>query len=403
MASFGMHVHRDTPAMRAARELIKMKDQAVPALTGALKADDPLHRLNAVCVLNRIRTAATVAPRIQALSDSSARVRALAVRWLPVWSDDKARSAALGALKDADPDVRRDAARAFNPGRVHDFKAANWEINRAAEAILPLLEDRDTRAAAAGALGDLGSNCASQPLAKVLADDRYLVRVACVKAIGKLRDKYVTADVLPTLQDPEASVRHTAATALGHLADLRATPALVGALNDPKHFVRYAAAGALGQIGDRRAVEPLIKALDDPEEQVRSAAALSLGQIGDLPAIRPRRPTQPRHWRASGTRMLWRRWCKPPPRAILSRPGGLSGNWWVSHSVAGPRTWSGGGGRIGTCICRMFRRRAKRPRKNINGELWGRMFVRERSRSVARPLPPSARALQSRALAPSAH
>ena len=271
----------------------------MPALARALKADDPLLRVNAVYVLSGIGTAATVAPRIQALSDNSARVRALAVRWLPVWSDDKARSAALGVLKDADPYLRREAAGAFSPRRVDNFKAANWEINKPAEAILPLLEDPDTREAAADVLGDLGSNCAARPLVKALADDRSLVRAACVEAIGKLRDKQVTAGVLPMLQDPEASVRRTAATALGELADLRATPALVGALSDPKYYVRRDAAVALGQIGDRRAVEPLIKALDDPEEHVRSTAALSLGQIGDPRAVEPlSRLLKPKHRQA---------------------------------------------------------------------------------------------------------
>jgi HEAT repeat protein len=291
-SSFKMHVVRQTPAVQAAGALIKMKDDAVPALAKALEWKDVLQRLNVVFVLDRIGTPATIPALIHALSDESPKVRALSVAHLPVWTDEKARTAAMNALKDEDGKVRKAAAGAFEfDMRRRDRRSETGPDNNirytVASAILPLLDDPDTRYAAARALGTIGMNVAAKPLAKALAEDTGSVRTVILEAIGQLGDKQVTLDVLPFLQDKDALIRPYAARTLGELADIRATLALVRASSDPQADLRGAAAAALGQIGDRRGVPSLITLLKDSDKLVSGTAAKALAQVGDPAAIKP--------------------------------------------------------------------------------------------------------------------
>ena len=288
--SFQMHVISRTSAVQAGRALLKMGDDAVPALASGLESKDELQRLNIVYLLNRIGTAATVPPRLKAAGDQSARVRAATVRRLPVWSDDVSRKAVIKALKDQDAMVGNAAAAAFaihrdgpRPTKIPG-NALKYSVAR---LIVPLLSDPQTRYQAAETLGSIGMNVAAQPLAKVLDDERWMVRTTILEALADLNDKQVTMHVVASLRDDNANVRSYAAAALGQLSDIRAVPALMHSLTDPESSVRRSAAGALGRIGDRRAVPPLIQSLSDSSDHVVAAAGEALGRIGDPAAIKP--------------------------------------------------------------------------------------------------------------------
>lgn len=275
-----------TPASSAAASLVAMKDQAVPALTKALSADDLTLRLNALYVLRLIGTPATLAPRIQAASDSHPQVRATALASLPAYDDDLSRRALIQALKDPSPIVRNASIRAFRPrdratlpGNSIRFATANLLIRH--------LDDPDTRFAAADTLGHLAMNVAARPLLKLLKADDQPVRCAAVQALGRLKDRQIALDLTAALRDDDPHVRLYTAQALGQLADLRTTPALVECLAHKDPFLRRDAATALGEIADLRAAGPLLSLLDDPDEQIRSAAAFALGRIADPRAVEP--------------------------------------------------------------------------------------------------------------------
>lgn len=276
----------NTPGVRAASALMGMKDDAVPALTRGMESDDYRIRLNAVYVLDRINTPATLPARIKAASDAHPQVRAQAVSGLPAYNGDEAHRALLKALKDPDSAVRNAAAGAFRP---RDEKALPGNSIRYATAgvLIPLLDDPATQYAAADTLGRLGMNIAARPLLKLLKAEDKEVRWAAVQALGRLKDKQVAVELAAAMRDEDAHVRMYAAGALGELGDLRTTPALVEALSDREVFVRRDAAGALGRIGDLRAVPSLLVLLEDPDEWVRASAADALGQIGDVRAVEP--------------------------------------------------------------------------------------------------------------------
>lgn len=186
-----------------------------------------------------------------------------------------------GRLKDTDRDTRRAAAEAL--GRTGD--------PRAADALVDALQDeaRSVREAAAAALGALGAPRAVEPLLALLRDEGWSVRKAAADALGKLGDLQAVAPLIELLRDPDRSVRRAAAAALGALGDARAVEPLIEALQDEDALVREDAARALGMLGDPRAVEPLLAAASaaDQEQAVRAAAVAALGRTGDTRVIDP--------------------------------------------------------------------------------------------------------------------
>ncbi len=108
-----------------------------------------------------------------------------------------------------------------------------------------------------------------------------------IEAIGKMSAneavetlvEYVDADSDPQLQ--KVTFR-----ALGEIGDERATGPLANKLAMENDVVRSHAARALGMIGDTRAVRPLATTLaDDDVETVRAAAAWALRQVGTRRAL----------------------------------------------------------------------------------------------------------------------
>lgn len=158
-------------------------------------------------------------------------------------ADEPTLEVYIGWLKDADPDVRRNAA---------------WTLGR----------QRDPRLV--------------EPLINALHDDVADVRVRVVESLGNFKDERVVTALLDTLQsDADAEVRAYAAQSLARLPDAQAVEPLIAALDDDESLVRAAVAGALGAIHDPRAVGPLVSLLSgDADHDVRYYAAKSLSAIG---------------------------------------------------------------------------------------------------------------------------
>lgn len=293
--TFMLHKVPNSTAVRAASALIKMKDDAVPALERALPSSNERHRLNIVYVLARIPTVqslpgqpapasdphAVVRVLIRAASDSHAPVRAIAIASLPAYTSKEPRQTVLAALNDVDPQVRNAAILALAPrGEITAYAR-----HVSAEAIIPLLDNSATQYWAVHTLGQLRSNVAAIPLLKSLTADDNQVRSAAAQALGLIKDKRVVVELCAGLKDADPNVRMHMCNALGEIGDTRATPALLHTLSDKEAFVRRGAAVALGKLADVRASDKLILLLEDSDEQVRSAAAEAVGLIGEKRAV----------------------------------------------------------------------------------------------------------------------
>jgi hypothetical protein len=107
---------------------------------------------------------------------------------------------------------------------------------------------------------------------------RILGKMAAEEAVETLVE-YVDADKDPQLQKVTFK-------ALGEIGDETATEPIAQKLASDNPIVRSQAARALGLLGDTRAVEPLSDVLaDDAEDTVRTSAAWALRQIGTETAL----------------------------------------------------------------------------------------------------------------------
>jgi HEAT repeat protein len=236
---------------QAARDLLGLGAEAVPALVEALQTKDlsllPLYQH----LLARLPSASPTL--IKLLSTAHPLIRGRIAETFGISKDRSAIPALLDALQGEYFTVRSRAAIAL--GRMGETKAI--------ESLLTLLKDHEDE-----------------------------VRIAACLALGFFKDPS-TFDEITTvlLDDPKIEVRQAAAMALGNTQHPKAVPYLMEALRDPFWwYEREVQAGDLFSAIEKMgamAVEPLIEALKDNEGAVRKYAALVLGRIGDARAVEP--------------------------------------------------------------------------------------------------------------------
>lgn len=152
---------------------------------------------------------------------------------------------------------------------------------RAAQAVLPLLDDGEPplRAAAARALAASGYAQALPRLENLLQDPYAPARVAALEAVFALKCPRSLERAQALLTDSSVAVRKTAARLLascGHAA----VPALERACEDSHPLVRLAAARALASCAGKSARAPLEKlSSSDPDCGVRSGVCLLLENL----------------------------------------------------------------------------------------------------------------------------
>lgn len=164
------------------------------------------------------------------------------------------------------------------------------DTERIQPALRRALRDQDPTVAgdAARALGALRERASpSVPaLVRTLSHGDDYVRVYVAEALATIGPKAsaATRDLARALGDPVPGVRWAAAEALGSIgpAAQSAVPQLIEALNDEFLYVRICAAGALGSIGPKAqiALESLRAAANDP--RMRDEAEWALNRIAGV-------------------------------------------------------------------------------------------------------------------------
>jgi HEAT repeat protein len=142
----------------------------------------------------------------------------------------------------------------------------------------------EEKAAAAIALGLVGTPAARRAVAPALDAKDALLRGCAAEAAGLLDDTGARERLLAlATEDPSDTVRYQAALALGYVADATAVTPLVDELgNSGSELTRAALTRALGEIGDRRAIAGLIALAGDARrpDALRERAVAALGIIG---------------------------------------------------------------------------------------------------------------------------
>ena len=264
----------------AARSLIQLGADSMPALIDALGTNDSFLRDNATRTLVQIGPLA-VSPLCQALTSAHPEIRGRAAEVLGIIKDKNAVPVLLDALHGEFFTVRAKAALAL--GQIRDVQAI--------PALTDALKDKEAsvRAAASIGLGKFSDPRTFEAISNVLLDDPQIeVRQAAAKALGETRRTEAIPYLMDALQDSfwwferEQQVNDLldAIASMGEAV----VPELIEALRDPEGTVRRFAGQLLSRIPDERAIEPLTLSLYDTHPDVCKASAEALASIG-TPAL----------------------------------------------------------------------------------------------------------------------
>merc|ERR1711972_1022003 len=142
------------------------------------------------------------------------------------------------------------------------------------------------KAAAINALGRMKAMTFLDKIVECLNDKNWEVRVVALESLAAFGTsaKSMAAPVAASLLDSAFPVRAAAAVALGVLGSEGEIPALVDALSDKSHTVRLSAVLAMAEIGEPAwsYAHDVFKLLQDPMVQVQAAAARCLSLMGDV-------------------------------------------------------------------------------------------------------------------------
>jgi HEAT repeat protein len=142
------------------------------------------------------------------------------------------------------------------------------------------------RETAVDGLAALGGRDAVLPVAELMSDPDWEVRLAAASTLARIGP--LGTDLMASaLLEGNKNVRAAMAGLLGRLQAPEAVDVLVRALEDPGRLVRANAAEALGRTGNPRAVAPLIRVMDEPDQDrgVRNNAAAALRRLGTPEAL----------------------------------------------------------------------------------------------------------------------
>lgn len=201
--------------------------------------------------------------------------RATAAFSLGDMASQRAVAPLVGALGDADRDVRAAAARSL--GRLGAVEAVVPLVYALGRGDLP-------RAVTGAALLAIGP-AALPELRSLEARADAEVRAIAVELVGLLGDVGEAPLLLGRLRDSAAEVRAKAARALGRLAAEDAAAELRRMLHDRIPFVRTAAATALGSIRDREALGALLRQAKTDRFEPAQAAARAVARIDPRAAV----------------------------------------------------------------------------------------------------------------------
>ncbi len=224
--------------------------------------------------------------------------------------DKKSRAGLIHLLRDADADVRMDAAAAL--GRM-----------RITEAVAPLIgnleqdPEGEVRIEAVKALSKLGSRRAIEPLIRCIRANGYPeldqfaedlgdgmgygpwweVQSQALRALGEIGDAHAAGSVIETLEnDDYEDLQETGFRVLARLNNKKAKAFLIEQLKTGKTLTRRRAVQALASLPELRGrrpalpaefLNPLTSALMDPESSVRIAAARALAGSKDPSILVP--------------------------------------------------------------------------------------------------------------------
>ncbi len=223
-------------------------------LSARLTGGDEEARLSAAQTLSD-DTSFDTTPLLDALSDESWRVRRAAVKGVSQHAAPEAIAALVSLVvkNHHNPSLLNSALQVLAASEVDTLSP-----------LLELLKDAepDLRMQAALALGEQRDDRAIDGLIKALSDEDTNVRYHAIEALGKLKATEAVDVLVEIAESRDFFLGYAALEALAKIGDARVAPKMVPFLQD--EFLRGPAITLLGQLGDDAAVGPLTALLNTP-------------------------------------------------------------------------------------------------------------------------------------------
>ena len=178
----------------------------------------------------------------QLLKDENEAIRLDAVRTLEFSHDPRALAALVEALRDTSLKVKAEAVRAI----VNLGEQATGPVIR---VLNDAIDEGDNLTAryAAKALGLIGDRSISTVLVELLKSEDKFVACESALALGRLAESKAVPELIALLEEPNGNLRFAAAEALGQICDPIAREALQRRLSDDDEGVRAKARWALSR------------------------------------------------------------------------------------------------------------------------------------------------------------
>jgi serine/threonine-protein kinase len=177
------------------------------------------------------------------LKDENEEVRLDAVRTLEFSHDPRALAALVEALRDSSLKVKAEAIEGV-------VKLGDQATGPVIRLLNDSIDESDNLTAryAAKALGLIGDRSISSVLVELLTSEDKFVACEAALALGRLGEVKAVPDLIAMLDQPNGNIRFAAAEALGQICDPIARPALELRLNDEDEGVRAKARWALSKL-----------------------------------------------------------------------------------------------------------------------------------------------------------
>ncbi|HEV8484000.1 MAG TPA: protein kinase [Blastocatellia bacterium] len=182
----------------------------------------------------------------QLLKDENENFRLDAVRTLEFSHDPRALSILVEALRDSSLKVKAEAVQAI-------VKLGEQATGPVINSLNDAMDEGEYMTArfAAKALGLIGDRSISPVLMELIGGDDKFVACEAILALGRLQETKAVPRLIGLLEDTNGNVRFAAAEALGHICDQSALEALQQRLNDEDEGVRAKARWALSRLKKR--------------------------------------------------------------------------------------------------------------------------------------------------------
>ncbi len=272
---------------KAARDLGKQGEDAIPKLLPYVADIDVTVRIEAVKALNEIGGPKTVDPLVKLCTDPDPEIEIRATDGLVnAYMPGYLKSGLSGTLQRVGNSIKAK----FNDSNdqvIDAYVEVRPEVIAALGKLVRTGAGTEARANAARAIGILRGRAAIPDLIEALHSKDDSVMFESLSAIEKIRDPSAAPRIAFLLRDLEEKIQIAALTTTGILLNRDAEPDVRDALQHARGVkVRRAALTALAMLGTPADHAIFLGYLSDKDDNLRSAAAEGLGRVRN-PADRP--------------------------------------------------------------------------------------------------------------------